>query len=452
MRRRAGVACCGALAAACAWITASCGGGAGSNTTLAGPHTYPSPASSQSPTPLPSPSFTPASKIQHVVIIVQENRSFDNLFHGFPGADYATQGQLSDGEWVPLTSIGLDKGYDLRHRHLTWWDSYDNGKMDGFDVDRNPDSPPEVAYHYVDPNDLGPYWQMATSYVLADRMFQSNTSGSYPAHLYLVAAQSDDVIGNPNYTPWGCDAPPGTTATRVAPGGKEAPGPFPCFTYRTIADLMDAKGMTWRMYTPSSTEGGSDWDSFDSFKAVRYGPDWSNDVIKPETRVLTDVATGQLAQVTWVIPSGANSDHPGDYSKTGPQWVASVVNAIGASPMWSSTAIFITWDDWGGFYDHVPPPQLDEMGLSFRVPLIVVSPYAKHGYVSHVQHEFGSILRFTEENFGLPSLGESDARADNLNDCFDFTQSPAPYARVRSRLAPGYFLTHIDRSPPDDDL
>ena len=119
---------------------------------------------------------------------------------------------------------------------------------------------------------------------------------------------------------------------------------------------------------------------------------------------------------------------------------------------WNSTAIFVTWDDWGGWYDHVPPQQLDEMGLSFRVPLLVISPYARHGYVSHVQHEFGSILHFTEENFSIPSLNDSDRRADDLSDCFDFSQSPQPFVRIRAPLNAKWFLTHPDHSAPDSDF
>ena len=162
--------------------------------------------------------------------------------------------------------------------------------------------------------------------------------------------------------------------------------------------------------------------------------------MNPETQIFADVASGTLPQVSWVIPSVPNSDHPLAHSNTGPSGVASVVNAIGASPYYGSTAIFITWDDWGGWYDHVPPPQVDAMGLGFRVPLIVASPYAKHGYVSHVTHEFGSILRFTEETFGLATLGTRDALSDDLRDCFDFKQTVAPYVTIQTRYRKTFFL------------
>jgi phospholipase C len=159
-----------------------------------------------------------------------------------------------------------------------------------------------------------------------------------------------------------------------------------------------------------------------------------------------------LAGVTWVTPSIADSDHAGSQSKTGPQWVANVVNAIGESQFWGSTAIFVTWDDWGGWYDHVVPPQLDSMGLGFRVPLIVISPYAKAAYVSHVQHEFGSILHFTEDTFGLGQLSAEDARADALPDCFDFTQVPLKYIPVPVKRKASSFLNEgAQTQPPDND-
>ena len=434
-------------------LVAGCGGGGGSATSPIGSGPgHPNPSPTPTAGPIPSPSVTPDSKIQHVVIVIQENRSFDNLFQGYPGADTASEGLNHLGQEVPLEPENLDKGPDLSHRHYTAWASYDGGRMDGFDIDIPPGQNWTYPYHYVPQTDVQPYWTMAQQYVIADRMFQSNTAGSYPAHLYLVAAQSGLVAGNPNNLPWGCDAPSNTTVGVIAPDGQTAQGPFPCFTWPTIADEADARGVIWRFYSPSVPDSGGIWSTYDSFSSIRLGPDWARDVVTPETTILSDIAGGGLAQITWVVPNGTNSDHPGSYSATGPSWVASIVNAIGQSPFWDNTAIFVTWDDWGGWYDHVPPPQLDQMGLNFRVPLLVISPYAKHGYVSHVQHEFGSILKFTEENFGLPSLGQSDARADDLSDCFDFTQTPAPFQPIAALKPRSYFATfHGPETAPDSD-
>jgi phospholipase C len=209
------------------------------------------------------------------------------------------------------------------------------------------------------------------------------------------------------------------------------------------------KALTWRYYAPAVQDAGAAWSAYDAIRHIRYGSTW-NSVVSPETNILTDAPKGDVATVTWVVPTFLNSDHPNSLSSSGPQWVASVVNAIGASPAWNSTAIFVTWDDWGGWYDHVVPPQLDNMGLGFRVPLLVISPYARHGYVSHVQHEFGSLLHFTEKAFGLQALAASDTRADDLSDCFDFTQTPQPFVQLLTTRRPSSFL-HVPESKAPDD-
>jgi phospholipase C len=172
-------------------------------------------------------------------------------------------------------------------------------------------------------------------------------------------------------------------------------------------------------------------------------------VVSPSTQVLTDVNKGKLADVVWVMPTRDASDHPGSNDGSGPSWVGSVVNAIGNSQYWNNTAIFITWDDWGGFYDHVKPKVYNSYELSFRVPMIVVSPYAKSHYVSHVQYEFGSILRFTEETFGLPSLHTTDARANDLSDLFNFSQQRLRFKPVKTKYGPAYFLRHPSTGPED---
>jgi phospholipase C len=171
----------------------------------------------------------------------------------------------------------------------------------------------------------------------------------------------------------------------------------------------------------------------------------------PSSQFLTDIGNGTLSNVTWITPTAQSSDHPMLNDGSGPSWVASVVNAIGESQYWDSTAIFVTWDDWGGWYDHVAPPNYTSYELGFRVPLIVISPYAQNGYVSHTQHEFGSILKFTEEQLNLPSLGTTDERADDLSDCFNFNQSPTPFVTIPATIGPSYFLTHRSSRPIRED-
>lgn len=388
------------------------------------------------------------SPIQHVVILMQENRTFDNLFHGFPGADSAETG-MSNGTPVPLTEVPLAENVDLPHHHVAWWRAWDRGKMDGFA--RTGAVDPAYPYSYVRQSDIAAYWTLAKRYTLSDRMFQSNTGPSFPAHQYMIAGQSANAAESPTALPWGCDAPAGTTVPLLGPNGTVLPGPFPCFDYRTVGDVLDQAGISWRYYSPSAAGERSSFTGFEAIRHIFYGQDWESKVISPQTTVLTDITAGHLAHVTWVVPDMRHSDHPGNNSSEGPQWVASVVNAIGASKFWSSTAIFITWDDWGGWYDHVAPNQVDKMGPGFRVPLIVVSPYAKHGYVSHQNVETASLLTYIEKNFRLPSLNARDATAGDLSDCFDYRQEVRPFTTIPTRLTVQRLLLERPTGMPDDD-
>jgi phospholipase C len=195
------------------------------------------------------------------------------------------------------------------------------------------------------------------------------------------------------------------------------------------------------------------WNAPDAIRNIRYGPLYRADVVAPQTRVLKDIASGNLANVVWVTPSRAASDHAGVNDGSGPYWVASVVNAVGDSRYWNNTAIFVTWDDWGGWYEHVPPPIYNSYELGFRVPLIVISAYAKAHYVSHQQHEFGSILKFAEKALGLSSLGTTDVRSDDLEGCFNFFAKPRPFKEIPTRIQAGYFESQpISNQDPDDDF
>jgi len=176
-------------------------------------------------------------------------------------------------------------------------------------------------------------------------------------------------------------------------------------------------------------------------------------VKSPETNIFNDIAQNDLPAVSWVVPSWINSDHAGSRSAKGPDWVGSVVNAVGESPYWNSTVVVVLWDDWGGWYDHFPPPQYPDPhtrafeGLGFRVPAIVISPYAKAGYVSHRQHEVASTLHLIEAVFGLQSLGGADARADAFGDMFDFSQSPIRFRPIPTRIHARDFA----RQPPSNE-
>jgi phospholipase C len=404
------------------------------------------------------------SPIKHVVVIVQENRSFDNVFAGFPGADAPMYGYMHTGQRVNLKAINFTgNGLDVPHGWAAGVLDWDNGKMDSFDLNDKwqPYETPKYPYAFLKQTLVKPYWDMAQQYVLADHMFPTEFGSSFTAHLDLIAGTTNlsptsALTDDPSAAPWGCDAPAGTTTETIDQNRKYSKnGPFPCITqFATIADSLDAAGVSWKYYAPKIGKdwGGSIWTAFDAVNDVRYGSDWAN-VVNPQTQILTDAATkGGLPSVAWVVPDFVDSDHPASNSDTGPSWVAAVVNAIGKGPNWKTTAIIVLWDDWGGWYDDVPPPQLDMAGLGIRVPCIVISPYAKTGFVSTTQYEFGSILKFVETTFGVASLGHTDARANDIVDPFDFTQQPRTFVKIQAKYPPTHFLIRKPSlRPPDSD-
>jgi phospholipase C len=395
------------------------------------------------------------------VIIVQENRTPDNLFQGVPGADIATSGLNSSGQTVALQPIPLAINYDLDHSHTGFLEEYDNGMLDGWNNDAAtcgancPYTPPQ--YGYVPSDENAPYVQMASEYTFADRMFETNQGPSFPAHQFILAGTSEpetgsDLLVSENTALPGCGPGQGSLVDVIDPSGSEAEQLPSCFEHQTLPDLLDAKGVTWRYYVPSLTAAGTlIWVAPGAISHLRLGADWSN-VVAPQTTVLADIASHTLQQVSWVIPDAEESDHAGSNDGTGPSWVTAVVNAIGKSFYWKTTTIIVVWDDWGGWYDHVSPQIFNSYELGFRVPMIVMSPYAKPHYVSHVQHEFGSILKFVEEKYGTGSLGFTDARADDLSDCFDLTQTPLVFTPISAPLPVDYFLRRpIDTRPVDTD-
>lgn len=411
----------------------------------------------QNSAPLPqtgNPQLRPAhlgtgtSPIQHIIILVQENRSTDYLFQSpkliSEGADIAQSGLDSKGDVLQLRPVSLAAGFDIGHGHQVFLLDYDGGKMDGFDKSE----PPNLYYRpygYAPKKEVQPYWDMATQYVFADRMFQTNQSSSYPAHQYIVSSTAralptthDVIAGGPYYPngkdgPAGCDAPKKILVDTVSlHGGGAGPSLFPCFDRPVLSDLLDQKGISWRYYQRNFGPGW--WHAMDSIQHVRYGQDYA-DVVSPPESILTDIATGNLPAFSWLMPAdNLHSDHPGNRSTTGPSWIAAVVNAVGKSSYWNSTAIFITWDDWGGWYDHVPPKIYNSEELGFRVPLIVVSAYAKKGYVSHRRHEFASMLVFAEKTFGIKkgSLHGTDMRADDLMDAFNFSKPARTFVPINA--------------------
>jgi len=451
-----------------------------------------------------SPDGKGAAPISHVIVVIQENRSFDNFFATFPGADGTTTGQgapmpqgiagacksngmpviTQSNPTIQLTQAsligagfpnGFGKGDDLPHVYLNPNDSsqgflaqYDGGKMDGFDLEKSgPDGEGSpictYAYQYVNPQEIKPYWDMAQQYVLADHMFQTQGSGTFTAHQDLIAGATDvnygssqaSVIDNPTWFPWGCDSLSSTVTSLLTTNLKylNDKGPNPCFDYATLRDLLDAKKVSWKYYAqrvqgphgPQHGDTAGIWSAFDAIRAVRYSDEWGKNVTFSDLDIFKDIKNGKLPAVSWITPDAQNSDHPQEHQHGklvdfGPSWVASIVNAVGQSKYWKSSAIIVLWDDWGGFYDHESPAFFDNAGgLGFRVPMIVISPYVQPHVVS-TQYEFGSVLHFIENNWKLGSLGTTDSRSTPITNAFNFNQTPRPFQVIESPQSREFFL------------
>jgi phospholipase C len=461
------------LALFASYALAGCGGGGSSSIPPANGPTQP-PAS-------------PGPKIKHIVLMIQENRTFNNLFAGFPNAKSSLTGEqlVKQGggyvkQKVNLTKASLTFKGNITHLYAAFLTGWQKGGMDGFNlITYMRDGQPEgmAPYQYVDPAQIGPYRTMAAQWGLADEMFQTQGSDSFTAHQDLIRGgtfiNATESMIDPPTAPeaWGCDSPPGAKTQLITTKLKylHNAGPFPCTKdfpgygsggYQTLRDLLDAKSLSWKYYAPPfehSTPNGL-WNAFDLVAEVRYGSEWTTNVSSPETNVISDIHNGKLPAVSWVIPDAANSDHPGYAAHdTGPSWVASVVNAVGKSQYWNTTAVIVVWDDWGGFYDPVaPPPQDNQGGPGFRVPMIVVSPYvkpgsgSKGGYVSHTVYEFGSIIRFIEDTFKLGRLGTTDATCASMGDMFDYSQAPRSFQLIQARYSRAYFARQRPSGLPVD--
>ena len=347
--------------------------------------------------------------------------------------------------------------------------------------------PPKKAYGYVECCDLQPYLDMVHAYGWGNYFFQTNQGASLPAHQFLFGATSaptahDDhhgifAAGNTGIgKPSGCIAAPGTTVALINPQGVEDARVYPCFEHRTLSDLLQAAGVSWRYYGDNTS---GIWFAPNAIKHICKavdgqctGKEWTSH-IEPSSAVLSDSLTKcRLPGVSWVTPDGKNSDHAGHADRTGgPSWVASVVDAVGKSTCtdtingnqvkyWDDTAILVTWDDWGGWYDHVAPtieayPQ-GGYQMGFRVPLIVVSAYTSPGYISNTPEDFGSVARFIEHNFNIMegALTFADARggASDLSEYFILDKPPFPFTPISAPLSVQHFIdTKPSGDPPDDD-
>ncbi|HVB28590.1 MAG TPA: alkaline phosphatase family protein [Terriglobia bacterium] len=366
-------------------------------------------------------------KVKHIVWIIQENRSFDNYFGTYPGADGIQPGTCSPvlpGSKRCIAPFHMPKDMppcDLAHRWVIAHAAYDHGAMDGFVWAEG--TPYTMGYY--DQRDIPNYWNYAKHYTLCDRFFSSLMGASLPNHLYTVAAQSGGVINN-LFSIKEIEQVLGT------PGG---------YNFATMVNLFTKANISWKYYEetqPVNPTGKkrdyladpdpkhySLWNPLPGFKAIRDNPaDMAHLVALKE--YFQDLKKGSLPEVSWIVPMGRDSEHPPASPSVGMWYVTRLVNALMQSPCWKDSVVFLTWDDYGGFFDHVPPPLVDAYGYGPRVPTLVISPFAKPGHISHRTYDFTSMLKFIEVRFGLGHLTVRDDHADPMFDCFDFGQTLDP--------------------------
>jgi phospholipase C len=309
--------------------------------------------------------------------------------------------------------------------------------MDGFNQTESAD---QYAYTQFQEKQIQAYWNWAEEYVLADRFFASAVGPSFPNHMYSIAATSGGALDNPwqpfprlkvaqeqGYAKsWGCDIAEGGYVEIVDPEGflvKVAP----CFDFQTEGDLLNAKDIPWAYYAATNSELGYIWSAYAAIDRYRNDPELWGAHIRPVDDVVRDVRADRLPPVTWVTPRFPLSQHPEYDFCWGQNWTIDLINSVMESDAWKDSLIVLTWDDFGGFYDHVPPVRLDDFGLGIRVPTLIISPYAKRGFIDSTQYEFSSVLRFIEDNWGLrPYLTARDRHAADLTNGLNFSQGPRP--------------------------
>jgi phospholipase C len=396
-------------------------------------------------------------KIEHIVFIVKENRTFDHLFGRFPGADGATSGMTCDGERVPLRPAG-DRVPEIDHGFVEGLVAINGGRMDCFDhLGGGEDLDSYLTY---DREGIPNYWALAEHFTLADRFFSSIYGPTGVEHMWVIASQSDRFVDMERRGQYGTGEPrercldPAERAYsfKVLTEAEEAEAfrleeipaivpltsrywteRWPCSDIEILPDLLEERDISWKYY-----QGGhSQMKVMDGIKHVRFGPMWEKVVDNEE--FLPDLENAALPQVSWLIPPDGLNDHPrgGKASMcAGENWTVEILNALQQSPYWEETAVVLTWDDFGGFYDHVAPPHVDLYGLGPRVPAIIISPWAKPGYIDGRTYEFSSVLKFIETVFALPSLTERDRRASDMLGAFDFLQRPVAPLILEPRTCP----------------
>jgi phospholipase C len=367
-----------------------------------------------------------STKIQHIVIIDKENHSFDNLFGRFPGADGAATGTLANGKLVPLGHTPDHLLLDIDHSGVDAESAVDGGRMDGFNKlpGAIQDGQDESLSEYQQ-SDIPGYYAYAHDFTLDDHFFSSVVGPSFPNHLVTVAASAFGTTDNPintTYNAWGCDSGPFARVRTVNSLG-EVSFVKPCFNGTTLPDLLDNAGVSWKYYAPPQYASGYIWSVLDAIRHIRYGADWASNVVDTKT-FTADAAAGNLPAVSWLVTNIATSDHPPNSICVGESWTEQQINAVMQGPDWASTVIILTWDDFGGFYDHVKPPTVDGQSLGPRMPAIIISPYSRSGFVDHTEYNFGSVLKFIEQRFGIAPINAVDGSSSSIINSLNFNQTP----------------------------
>ena len=443
-----------------------------------------------------------APPFKHIVIVIQENRTPDNLFGSNPsfepGVDIASSGISSTGSSIPLAAVPLAGCYDIDHTHA----AFEAALTQGFDQEHlrlkkcKPPASPQFKYADNSDGTVQPYFDLASQYGFANRMFQTNQGPSFPAHQFLFGGTSAPSPDTPlfvaeNPVPGisgGCTARTSQLVAIINGKGSETANKptYPCFDHPALGDVLDAASppLSWRYY---AAQQSSIWTAPNALSHICEpglvhgrtrctGKIWTKHVVSDNSaQVLTDISACALPAVSWVVPTGRESDHASINDGTGPQWVASIVNAVGkqACPgenYWNDTAVIITWDDWGGWYDHVAPFDIAKhltwgagYTYGFRVPLLVVSAFTPAGTVSNAILDFGSILYFVEQNFGLGFIGPgtdtythyADYQAagssrGSLSDFFSLT-APRKFNPIASKLSARDFINEPKSDVGPDD-
>jgi phospholipase C len=381
--------------------------------------------------------------IKHVVVIVKENHTFDNYFGSFPGADGISQIVTPSGTITPPVAPDSTPR-DLCHDHDCALVDLAGNWLSVSGASNNGDN---LVYAQYGESEIPNYWKYARNFTLGDRFFANVLGPSFPGHTFVLAAQAGWAYSNPNtnvlHPYWGCDQGSGTTVPIDQSGTCTSQDVFPCFKIPSIPDVLPA-GVDWKFYGTDFYVLGEIWSMFDAIDSIRNGPGWKN--VVNASQFDSDVANGTLPAVSWLVDQDLDDEHPQVGSVcSGENWTVGHINALMNSPLWKDTAILFTMDDFGGWYDHVTPPRKygcdanAPYGLGFRLPLIVISPYARQGFIFHEVAEQASIPRFIEKVFGAPALSTldpaaQDGQANDLMGAFDFTQTPLAPLVLQTRV------------------